>query len=69
LGATVAEASYEIRDVTPEGHATHLFAVIQDLGWCERILCGDCYQADAELICECLTAFEPYRQKREGDGG
>jgi hypothetical protein len=36
-----------VRDVTPEGHATPLFAVVADHGWAERILAGDCYLKDA----------------------
>lgn len=37
-----------VREVTPEGHATRLFAVVADHGWAERILAGDCYRRDAE---------------------
>lgn len=39
-----------VRDVTPESHATRLFAVVADHGWAERILCGDCYLKDANDI-------------------
>ena len=33
-----------VREVTPEGHATCIFAVVADYGWAERILAGDCYE-------------------------
>lgn len=36
-----------VREVTPEGHATRLFAVVADHGWAERIVAGDCYLRDA----------------------
>lgn len=36
-----------LRDVTPENHATRLYAVLADHGWAERILAGDCYRQDA----------------------
>lgn len=36
-----------VTDVTPEGHATKLYAVIAEHGWAERILAGDCYLRDA----------------------
>lgn len=36
-----------VGDVTPEGHATRLFAVVADHGWAERLLAGDCYERDA----------------------
>lgn len=36
-----------VREVTPEGNATRLYAVVADYGWAERILCGDCYLRDA----------------------
>jgi hypothetical protein len=36
-----------VREVTPEGHATRIFAVVADHGWAERILASDCYQRDA----------------------
>lgn len=39
-----------VHEVTPEGHATRLFAVVADHGWATRILAGDCYQRDANDI-------------------
>jgi len=36
-----------VREVTPDGHATRLYAVVADHGWAERILAGDCYLQDA----------------------
>ena len=36
-----------VHDVTPDGHATPLFAVVADHGWASRILAGDCYLRDA----------------------
>jgi hypothetical protein len=36
-----------VRDVTPEDHATKVFAVVADHGWAERILASGCYQRDA----------------------
>lgn len=30
--------------------ATQTYMVVADYGWAERILCGGCYQQDAEAI-------------------
>lgn len=36
-----------VREITPEGHATRIFAVVADYGWAETILAGDCYDHTA----------------------
>jgi hypothetical protein len=46
-----------VREVTPEGHATHLFAVVADHGWAERILAGDCYRKDANDLAFVVGEF------------
>jgi hypothetical protein len=44
----------QVRDVTPEDHATQIFAVVLDYGWAERIIAGDCYLQDALTIARAL---------------
>lgn len=41
-------------DVTPDDHATSVYAVIADYGWAERILCTGCYRNDAHAIAASL---------------
>ena len=36
-----------VREITPVGHATRIFAVVADYGWAETILAGDCYDHTA----------------------
>lgn len=46
-----------VREVTPEGHATRLFAVVADHGWAERILAGDCYRRDANDVAVAIGEY------------
>lgn len=41
----------DVRVVEEEDHgATPTFMVVADYGWAERILCGGCYERDANAI-------------------
>lgn len=45
-----------VRVVEEEEHgATPTFMVVADYGWAERILCGGCYQQDADAIAAAIT--------------
>lgn len=46
-----------VGEVTPEGHATRLFAVVADHGWAERILASNCYAHDARDIAAAVGKF------------
>jgi hypothetical protein len=37
-------------------HATRLFGVIVDYGWCQRTICSNCYENDAIGIAHALAA-------------
>lgn len=45
----------ELRVVEEADHGvTPTFMVVADYGWAERILCGGCYEPDAEAIAAAL---------------
>lgn len=44
-----------VRIVEEEHGATPTFMVVADYGWTERILCGGCYEQDAEAILAALN--------------
>jgi hypothetical protein len=43
-------------DVTPEGHATSLFAVVIDFGWCETVS-GSGYEKETNAFALALGAI------------
>lgn len=43
-----------IRRGNPPTDATALYMVVADHGWCERIICSDCYPQDANDISKTL---------------
>jgi hypothetical protein len=46
-----------LRVVEEKDHGvTPTFMVVADYGWAERIVCGGCYDHDAEAICEAVSA-------------
>jgi hypothetical protein len=46
-----------VRDVTPDGHATRIYAVVADYGWAETILAGDCYDHTANDLAIAVGTF------------
>lgn len=50
-----APESFSIVDVTPEGHATSLFAVVMDCGWAITTVTDGCYKRVAEGIAIALA--------------
>lgn len=40
----------DLRIIEEEHGATATFMIVADYGWAERILCGGCYEGDAQTI-------------------
>lgn len=49
--------SLSVSAIISEGQATQKFAVVADYGWAEKILCGDCYEQDANDIARTIAEF------------
>lgn len=45
-----------VRETTPEGHQTRLFALVLDYGYAERLIADRCYQTDANDLAVLLGA-------------
>lgn len=45
----------DLRIVEEDHGATATFMVVGDYGWAQRILCGGCYERDAEAILAALN--------------
>jgi hypothetical protein len=52
-----APEKFIVCDFTPEGHATPLFGVVADYGWCERILFSNAYEQEARDVARCLGVY------------
>ena len=46
-------------DHTPQHHATRLYGVSLDYGWCTRVICSNCYLHDAQAITYALANCYP----------
>lgn len=46
-----------VREITPDEHATRIFAVVAEYGWAEVILAGDCYQNIANDLAVAVGEF------------
>lgn len=56
-----------VLEITPEDHATRIFAVVADYGWAETILASDCYHHTAnDLAWAVGTALDiPFEEASE----
>ena len=56
--------AFELHEVTPEGYATRIYAVVAQYGWAQTIVAGDCYRHVANDIAHVLGAHlgVPYTQ-------
>lgn len=56
LNDSLPERLY-VRDTSPPGDATRLYAVVADYGWAEKILCSGSYRGDANAIAATIGEY------------